>query len=162
MFSTLLTRVLLPHLRRAAASGPVLVQFTGSIAADIAPPRLPIYAASKGFLRSLVRGLDNDELYFGAPSGVRFSYLAVGSVHSDNHVTPMKPSLRTPTSDAFARELVARSGAARLVTPYTMHRVILWFTQNLMPDRKLDDFSAQEMKALLVEAGEAAKAGAAS
>ena len=82
LFPTLLTRALLPHLRRTAASGPVLVQFTGSIASEIAPPRLPIYAASKGFVKALSRGLDNDELFFGAPTGVRVSYLSVGSVRS--------------------------------------------------------------------------------
>ena len=160
LFPTLLTRALLPHLRRTAASGPVLVQFTGSIASEIAPPRLPIYAASKGFVKALARGLDNDELFFGAPTGVRVSYLSVGSVRSENHVVPMAQSLRTPSSDTFARALVAQIGTGgRVVTPYWPHAMIKWATANLMSDSALDGFSSAEIK-LLIEGAQAKAAGA--
>ena len=60
-FALFLTRALLSQLRATAKHGPVLVQFVGSIAADLGFPRLTMYGASKAFMRSLARGLDNDE-----------------------------------------------------------------------------------------------------
>ena len=153
LFSLFLTRALLPLLRRAAASGPVLCAFTGSIAADISPARIPVYAASKGFLRSLVRGLDNDERYFARPSGVRFVYYAVGSVHSDNHTATLAVNFRTPPAHVFARQLVARAGApGRVIVPYTIHAVVKFFVDNLVPEGTLDDMTAAEMKMLIEEA----------
>ncbi|KAI1783875.1 hypothetical protein LXA43DRAFT_291341 [Ganoderma leucocontextum] len=58
--SLLLTGTLLPQLRRPMQSGHVPVLFVGSVACDLSPARLPIYAASKGVLQSLTRGLNND------------------------------------------------------------------------------------------------------
>ncbi|KAH9933632.1 NAD(P)-binding protein [Epithele typhae] len=157
LFATHLIRVLLPTLRRAAsAGGPVLVQFTGSITADIAPARLPIYAASKGYLRALARGLDNDELYFskedGAPTGVRFAYLAVGGVHCESHLTPMPVSLVTPHRNSLARNLVRLSGAqdgSRVLAPWHVHAMVRWASDNLLPAWILDNASAEEMKTLI-------------
>ncbi len=149
LFSFFLTRALLPQLRRAASSGPVLVAFTGSVAGDIAPPRLPIYAASKGFLESLVRGLDNDECFFDKPTGVRFTYLVVGSVHSDNHAAPMPPSLVTPTSAKFAKAILARIGCGRRrVAPYVIHAVQQWIVESV-GESVVDKASAEEMKTII-------------
>ncbi|EJF56519.1 NAD(P)-binding protein, partial [Dichomitus squalens LYAD-421 SS1] len=154
-FSLFLTRALLPQLRRAAQSGPVQVFFVGSLAGDIAPVRLPIYAASKGFLESLARGLDNDEQFLGVddrPTGVRFGYLSVGAVHSDNHDAPMPPSLTTPTSARFARALVDAMGCGRRrVAPYWMHAVLSWLVE-LGPESVADAASAQEMRGLIARA----------
>ncbi|KAI0749954.1 NAD(P)-binding protein [Daedaleopsis nitida] len=153
LFSLFLTHALLPQLRRVAASGPVLVSFTGSIAADLSPPRLPIYAASKGFLLSLARGLDNDECLLAAPSGVRFCYLAVGSVHSENHTIPMPPTLSTPTSEDFAKSIIARLGCGqRCVTPYAVHSALQWMV-GLMSDSSVDKFSADQMATMLKRSG---------
>ncbi|KAI0706759.1 hypothetical protein C8T65DRAFT_519729, partial [Cerioporus squamosus] len=125
LFALFLNRALLPQLRRAAKSGPVLVQFMGSIAGDVAPPRLAIYAASKGFLESLTRGLDNDELFFDGPTGVRYTYLAVGPVHAENQETPMAENFRTPSCETFAKAVVARTGCGRRrVAPYAVHCVL--------------------------------------
>ncbi|TBU42602.1 NAD(P)-binding protein [Dichomitus squalens] len=154
-FSLFLTRALLPQLRRAAQSGPVQVFFVGSLAGDIAPVRLPIYAASKGFLESLARGLDNDEEFLGAddrPTGVRFGYLVVGSVHSENNETLMPPSLTTPTSARFARALVDAVGCgSRRVAPYWVHAVVAWLAE-LGPESVADVVSAQEMRELIAGA----------
>ncbi|EJF56521.1 NAD(P)-binding protein [Dichomitus squalens LYAD-421 SS1] len=154
-FSLFLTRALLPQLRRAAQSGPVQVFFVGSLAGDIAPVRLPIYAASKGFLESLARGLDNDEQFLGVddrPTGVRFGYLSVGAVHSDNHDAPMPPSLTTPTSARFARALVDAVGCGRRrVAPYWVHAVLSWLVE-LGPESVADAASAQEMRGLIARA----------
>ena len=149
LFSFFLTRVLLPHLRRAASTGPVLVQFVGSIAGDIAPPRLATYAASKGFLHSLVRGLDNDELYLTPPSGVRFAYLVVGSVHSDNHAAPSPVGFMTPTSEAFAKSIIARTGCGmRRVAPDPIHAAVQWVV-SAMGHAVTDKASAEEMRDII-------------
>ncbi|KAL1949766.1 hypothetical protein VTO73DRAFT_8647 [Trametes versicolor] len=147
LFPLLLTRVLLPQLRRSAKHGPVLVQFVGSLASDISPPRLSIYAASKRFLEALVRGLDNDEQNFEQPTGVRFTYLAVGPVNSAS--MPQKPSLNTPTSEQFARAIVRRTGCGRRrVAPYWMHSVSTFVVGGL-GERTVDYYTAQEMKTLI-------------
>ncbi|KAI0685984.1 NAD-P-binding protein [Cerioporus squamosus] len=128
LFPLFLNRALLPHLRRTAKSGPVLVHFVGSVAGDIAPPRLAVYAASKGFLESLTRGLDNDELFFDGPTGVRYTYLAVAAVHSDNHEAPIATSVTTPTTERFAKGIVARAGCGRRrVAPYWVHAIMQYF-----------------------------------
>ena len=151
-FALFLQRALLPQLRRAASSGPVLVQFTGSMAADVAPPRLPVYAGTKAFLESLVRGLDNDEVYFDGPTGVRYTYLSVGSVHSENHETPMLPSLSTPTSEAFGKYIVARSGCGRrTVAPYWFHAVMGYMVQ-LVGLETAAKFGAEVMGSLIEQA----------
>ncbi len=148
LFPLLLTRVLLPQLRRSATHGPVLVQFVGSLASDISPPRLPIYAASKRFLEALVRGLDNDEQNFEQPTGVRFTYLAVGPVHTAS-MPPQRPGLNTPTSEQFARAIVQRTGCGRRrVAPYAMHAVSTFVVGGL-GDRTVDYYTAQEMKTLI-------------
>ncbi|KAI0636137.1 NAD-P-binding protein [Trametes polyzona] len=148
-FPLLLTRALLPQLRRSAKSGPVIVQFVGSQASDISPPRLSIYASSKRFLEALARGLDNDEHYFDGPTGVRFTYLAVGAVNSAS--MPQKPSLNTPTSDVFGRAIVARTGCGRRrVAPYWMHAVSQVVVEAL-GERTVDYYTAKEMKALITE-----------
>ncbi|KAI1786748.1 NAD(P)-binding protein [Ganoderma leucocontextum] len=151
-FSLLLTRTLLPQLRRAAHSGPVQVVFVGSVACDLAPARLPIYAASKGFLQALTRGLDNDERFFGVPTGVSFTYLAVGAVHSDNHDAPILPSLTVPTSARFGRAVVESIGCGRRrIAPYYMHAMQSW-SVGVIGESVVDAMSAQEMKGLIAQA----------
>ncbi|KAI0364318.1 NAD-P-binding protein [Pilatotrama ljubarskyi] len=147
LFPLLLTRVLLPQLRRSATHGPVNVQFVGSLAGDVSPARLPIYAASKKFLEGLVRGLDNDEQFFDKPTGVTFTYLAVGPVNSAS--MPQKPSLNTPTSETFGKAIVARTGCGRRrVAPYFMHAVSQVVVEAL-GQRTVDYYTAQEMKVLI-------------
>ncbi|PIL26440.1 hypothetical protein GSI_12198 [Ganoderma sinense ZZ0214-1] len=152
LFALFLTRALLPQLRRAAQSGPVQVLVVGSFAGDVGPPRLPLYAAAKGFLKALTRGLDNDELFFGTPTGVRFMYLSVGAVHSDNHPAPMQPSLGVPTSARFAWWLVESIGCGRRnVVPYLVHAVQYWLMQK-SGNRVVDRGMAQKMKELMAQA----------
>ncbi|KAI1797399.1 NAD(P)-binding protein [Ganoderma leucocontextum] len=120
LFSLFLTRVLLPQLRRAARAGP-LCRF-----------------ASKGFLQSLARGLDND-----APTGLRFTYLAVGAVHSDNRPSSTPPSLTVPTSVRFAWSVVESIGyGRRRIVPYIVHAVQFC-------DRAVDLIQARTMQSLI-------------
>ncbi|TBU52728.1 NAD(P)-binding protein [Dichomitus squalens] len=105
--------------------------------------------------QSLARGLDNDEQFLGVddrPTGVRFGYLSVGAVHSDNHDAPMPPSLTTPTSVRFARALVDAVGCGRRrVAPYWVHAVLSWLVE-LGPESVADAASAQEMRGLIARA----------
>ncbi|TFK91261.1 NAD-P-binding protein [Polyporus arcularius HHB13444] len=150
LFPLFLNRALLPYLRRNAQSGPVLVQFFGSLAGDIAPPRLAVYAATKGFLESLTRGLDNDELFFDGPTGVRYSYLAVGAVNSENHEAPMAVSLSTPSSETYAQCIVKRTGCGRRrVAPYAVHAMMQYFLRDVLGDGVIDKASADEMRTLI-------------
>ncbi|KAI0706777.1 hypothetical protein C8T65DRAFT_651965 [Cerioporus squamosus] len=150
LFPLFLNRALLPSLRRNAKSGPVLVHFVGSLAGDIAPPRLAVYAASKGFLESLTRGLDNDELFFDGPTGVRYIYLAVGAVNSENHAAPMAVSLSTPTCEKFARGIIHTTGCGRRrVAPYWVHATMQYFLQDVLGDVVIDKASAEEMRVLI-------------
>ncbi|KAI0759581.1 NAD(P)-binding protein [Trametes elegans] len=143
LFALLLSRVLLRQLRRSATHGPVLVQFVGSITGDIAPPRLPVYAASKQFLEALARGLDTDERCFDVPTGVRFACLAVGGVSTPS--SPQAPNVITPTSERFARALIATAGCGyRRYAPYVMHSVSMTVLA-AFGERVTDYFSAQEM-----------------
>lgn len=142
-FPLFLTRTLLPQLRLSAISGPVLVQFVGSQTADIAPPRLPVYSASKAFLRALARGLDNDERFWGAPTGVRFAYLALGEVRTHTHDSAH--SAASPSAECLAQALVARTGCGRRAyTPYMWHAILQWLL-GFLPETTVDDYAAEAM-----------------
>ncbi|KAM5534142.1 hypothetical protein V8D89_012162 [Ganoderma adspersum] len=115
LFALLLTRALLPTLRRATPSGPVEVLFVGSLASEIPPPCLPTYGAAKAFLKALARGLDNDEVLLGTTTRVRFAYLIVGVVHSAHHPTPSPLSVWVPTSPRFAWSVVESIGCGLFI-----------------------------------------------
>ena len=58
-----------------------------------------------------------------------------------------------PHRGAAATELVARAGApGRVIVPYTIHAVVKFFVDNLVPEGTLDDMTAAEMKMLIEEA----------
>lgn len=108
-----------------------------------------MYAATKGFLRVLTPGPDNDELVFGAPTGVRSTYLSVGTVHSDNHPTPMPPNLGVPSSARFAWWLVESIGCGRKdVVPYIVHAMQYWLTKK-SGDQVVDREMARKMQELM-------------
>ncbi|KZT70375.1 NAD(P)-binding protein [Daedalea quercina L-15889] len=143
-FPLLLTRALLPQLRTSAKRGPVIAQFVGSVTADITPPRLVAYSASKAFLRALSRALDNDEQLWGTPSGVRFACITVGEVQSNSHKATA--SLVCPTADRFAKAVVARIGCERRqYTPWMPHAMLNWVT-GLLPEYVLDKTVATAMR----------------
>lgn len=126
VFALFLTRALLPRLRLTAKHGPVLVEFIGSVASDLGVPRLTLYGATKSFLRSLARGLDNDENVWDEPSGVHFAYLQVSFVQSG--AVRMPASVTIPTSERFAKAVVATAGCGkRSYVPYWGHAAQLWF-----------------------------------
>ncbi|KAH9927259.1 NAD-P-binding protein [Fomitopsis serialis] len=143
-FPLLLTRALLPKLRTTAQHGPVLVQFVGSHAATAAPPTLSVYAATKGFLAVLTRGLDNDERRWGTPSGVEFEYLAVASVATAGN--PQNVTMSAPSAEQFGRALVNKAGCGkRYYTPWMAHAIMVWAV-GLLPEGVVDGFVAQMMR----------------
>ncbi|EPS95963.1 NAD-binding protein [Fomitopsis schrenkii] len=148
IFPLYLTHTLLPQLRQSARTGPVLVQFMGSLASEICPPRFAMYAASKSFLKALTRGLDNDERVWGAPTGVRFEYLLTGQVQSNS--MRLKPTLDTPTSETYAKAIVARMGCGyRVYCPYWVHAA-LKYSSVLAGEGVQDTYSAQRIADLIV------------
>ncbi|KAF9813560.1 hypothetical protein IEO21_05492 [Rhodonia placenta] len=143
MFGLFLTRALLPQLRQSATHGPVMVQFVGSITADIFPPRLAVYAASKAFLRTLSRSLENDEKVWGAPTGVKFAYLIVGEVQTNGQ--PCEETIMSPSADTFAKALVAKVGCGRKAyAPYMPHALGQWVL-SILPEGIADSFVADNM-----------------
>ena len=155
LFSLFLNRALLPQLRRAAKSGPVLVNFVGSIAGDLGHPRLAVYAGSKGFLEALARGLDNDELYLNpdGPTGVRYCYLAVAAVHTSNLRAAFPTGFTTPTCERFAKCILDRAGCGRRrVAPYWVHGMMQYFMNDVLSDGVVDKASADQMRGLIVQA----------
>lgn len=150
VFPMLLTRPLLPILRKSAKSGPVLVNFIGSQAAVACPPRLSIYAGCKAFLEKLSRSLDIDEQVWGGSTGVHFQYHSVGPVISHSYCGPNVP-LASPSSETFAKSVVARMGCQRrTVTPYIIHAAMQW-GMDLIGEWAIDRFSAHTLDAVLKE-----------
>lgn len=146
LFSLLLTRTLLPKLRASAKNAPVLVQFVGSMAGEISPVRFSVYAGSKGFLKALVRGLDNDEHFWDGPSGVQFEYLMVGQVQSNS--VHCAESWGAPSSERFAKAMIGRMGCGwRKYAPYWPHATLLW-TMELLGEKTIDKYTAQAMREL--------------
>lgn len=119
LFPLLLTRALLPKLRRA--SGPVEIAFCGSMSSLLPVPRIIPYGAAKAFLRQLSPALRSDELYRAADTpNISTIYMDVGSVASAGHKVPA--SFTIPSSDVFARHLVQCIGCGRAsIVPYWPH-----------------------------------------
>jgi 17beta-estradiol 17-dehydrogenase / very-long-chain 3-oxoacyl-CoA reductase len=147
IFPLLFTRALLPQLR--AAQGPTLVIFVGSISADIPMARFGIYASSKNFLEALARCLDADELWPAPTSGPSFMYLAVGNVVTNS--TRTIPHLFNPTSERFAKAVVARIGCGRRrITPYMPHAIQQWCV-TMIGESSVQRVIARELSNLLQE-----------
>lgn len=122
LFPMLLSRALLPKLRRA--SGPVELIFCGSLSSSLPIPRIVPYGATKAFLRQLAPALKSDELYRAEDtSNVSALYMDVGSVVSASHKHPA--SWGTPATDIFAQHFVHCIGCGRsAIAPYWPHAVM--------------------------------------
>jgi 17beta-estradiol 17-dehydrogenase / very-long-chain 3-oxoacyl-CoA reductase len=124
LFPTLLTRAFLPSLRKTSLSHPVLVVFHGSFSAEFAIPRIPLYTASKAFVRRLPSSLSADERFIPGESNVEFMHIYTASVKS-NSIT-MPEDLTRPTSDDYAPHVVRAFGSGREdVVPYFGHEIAL-------------------------------------
>jgi len=132
IFPTLLTRAFLSSLRDTARDRPVLVAFMGSTSDETPMPRIPLYTASKTFIRKLVPSLHADERFDGhdddegddRAANIEFMLVHLGSVRSGLILAPV--NLWRPTSESFAKKLVGTFGCGRqYVVPYIGHAVAL-------------------------------------
>ncbi|KAH8084876.1 NAD(P)-binding protein [Cristinia sonorae] len=143
LFAFNFTRSLLPILRKAA---PAQCLFIGSQGAEIRIPRLYTYAPPKYFLKQLTRCLSCDERWW-APSNVSFAYVTVGTVVTNAMRTT--PHLFNPTSERFAKALVARVGCAEdEYTAWMPHAIQMWFMK-LLGDSFIESYAAPTMKGIL-------------
>ena len=145
LFAFNTTRTLLPTLRRAT---PAHVLFIGSQSAEIRIPRLNTYAPCKYFLKQLTRCLNCDERWW-TPSNVSFAYATVGTVVTNTMRTT--PHIFNPTSERFAKALVARIGCAPdEYTVWMPHAVQMW-AMKILGDSFIESYTAPVMKGILEE-----------
>jgi 17beta-estradiol 17-dehydrogenase / very-long-chain 3-oxoacyl-CoA reductase len=125
IFPTLLTRAFLPSLRNTARSRPVLVAFMGSTSDETAMPRIPLYTASKAYIRQLAPSLHADERFdIHDEEAISFMHIHLGTVRSNMIVAPV--NFWRPSSETFARKLVGTFGCGRqYVVPYIGHAIAL-------------------------------------
>lgn len=122
----------------------------GSSSDETAMPRIPLYTASKMYIRHLVPSLHADEQFdipdchdddgCGNNAGpIEFMLVHFGTVRSGSIVAPV--NFWRPSSELFAKKLVGTLGCRRqYVVPYIGHAVALkmhrvwpkWYT-----DRKI-------------------------
>lgn len=141
LFPFLLTRAILPKLRRAA--GPAQMVYVGSYSSEQPLPRLTPYSSTKAFIKQLSRSLGTDERYW-ARTNVSTLCVLVGSVVSGSH--PKTPSLFTPAAAPYARAMVDKFGCGReLIAPYLLHALQFWSVE-IIPKPLLEKTMVQEME----------------
>lgn len=121
IFPMLLTRALLPKLRRVP--GPVEMAYIGSLSSNFPSATLIPYGATKAFLRQFSGSVEWDELFpNGGPSNLSTIYLDVGSVKSASH--KIDASFGSPDADKFAKSIVQCLGSGvDAVVPYWVHAI---------------------------------------
>ncbi|THH33310.1 hypothetical protein EUX98_g939 [Antrodiella citrinella] len=143
LFAFNFTRALLPILRR---SSPAQVLFIGSQSAEIRIPRLATYSPPKAFLKQLTRCLSCDERWW-TPSNVSFVYVTVGTVVTNAMRTT--PHIFNPTSERFAKALVARVGCAEdEYTAWAPHVLQMW-SMKLLGDSFIEVYAASTIKEII-------------
>jgi len=143
LFAFNLTRALLPILRKSA---PAQVLFIGSQSAEIRIPRLSTYAPCKYFLKQLTRCLESDERWW-TPTNVSFVYVTVGTVVTNAMRTT--PHIFNPSSERFAKALVARIGCAPdEFTAWAPHAMQMWFMKRL-GDAVIEKYTAPAMEEII-------------
>lgn len=97
----------------------------GSTSDETAMPRIPLYTASKTYIRRLAPSLHADER-FDTPdkNAISFMLVHLGSVRSGLIVAPV--NFWRPSSEVFAKKLVGTFGCGRqYVVPYIGHAIAL-------------------------------------
>jgi 17beta-estradiol 17-dehydrogenase / very-long-chain 3-oxoacyl-CoA reductase len=144
IFPTLLTRALLPGLRRTSLERPVLVAFIGSQSAKLNTPRVCVYAACKAYIHRLSSCLHADERFDSPNSNLSFMVVETGTVGSNS--MHQEASWVCPSSDDYAKLVVNSLGCRkRLVNPHIGHAINGGFVQ-YVPDGILAPLMRAEMK----------------
>ncbi|KZV95773.1 NAD(P)-binding protein [Exidia glandulosa HHB12029] len=143
-FSVFVIRTLLPSLRATTSRGPVTLFGLGSLVTVAAPPYLAIYGASKSALEFVLRGIAADERFAKRGHNLNIKYLQVGNVNSAGNTTP--PDFQTPTSEAFAKDLIRRIDAPwRWAAANPVHAVMAYFV-GLLPEQSVEKMASQTME----------------
>ncbi|EJD44550.1 NAD(P)-binding protein [Auricularia subglabra TFB-10046 SS5] len=143
-FSIFVIRTLLPSLRATAQRGPVSLFGLGSLAGLSPPPYLLVYAASKNALETILRGLASDERFAGRGKNLDIKYIQVGNVNSGSNTS--KPGLQTPTSAAFAKDIIRRLDAPwRWAAANAVHAVMAC-SLGLVSEKMVEEAAAEMMK----------------
>ncbi|KAI0088354.1 hypothetical protein BDY19DRAFT_950492 [Irpex rosettiformis] len=134
-FPYLLTRALLPGLRKTSRSGPVELIFIGSVASDLPIPGLNPYGPSKAFMRQMSKTIGAEECAIHKESDVSTMFLQVAEVSSGSHRSAV--TLFGPSAETYAKSVVSKVGCGRsVVVPYVWHAMQIWF-MGLLPERLL-------------------------
>jgi len=142
MFTTRLIHEVLPILTKNTPSVMINV---GSMSCQVPVPYVPLYAATKGYLRSLTRCMAAEARL--AKTGVEIIYVDVHNVNSAaNH---QEVSFFVPSSQTMAKSIINVIGCNYgIVTPYWAHELSVYFT-HIIPARLLEKLSASGMQAVL-------------
>jgi len=143
MFITRLIHETLPILEKNVPS--VMVNI-GSQSCEVPVPYVSLYAASKGFLRSLTRCISAEARY--KKTGVEIIYADIHNVQSaGNH---LDVSLIVPTSRRAAQAIIDIIGCNYgVVTPYWMHEFSRYFSAYLLPEWLLEKLSVASMLSVI-------------
>ena len=106
----------------------------GSTSDETAMPRIPLYTASKAYIRQLVPSLHADERFEIDPNhyrdhhdddgAIEFVLVHLGSVRSGLIVAPV--NFWRPSSEGFAKKLVGTFGCGRrYVVPHFGHAIMI-------------------------------------
>ena len=142
LFPFLLTRAVLPQLRKA--SGPTQMVYIGSYAGESRLPRLIPYGATKAFLKQMSGALASDERFRNPRNNVTTMYVIVGSVASGSH--KISPTFFSPSSEVYAKALVDKIGCGkRVISPYLPHALQMFFVRS-MPESIVNMVEMQSME----------------
>ncbi|KZV93455.1 NAD(P)-binding protein [Exidia glandulosa HHB12029] len=131
-FSVHVIRTLMPSLRASALRGPVALLGYGSLGTMGPFPHDAIYGASKRALEFVLWTVAADERFHKRGHNLNIKYIQLANVQSSFNTIP--PNWQTPTSAAFAKEVLRRVDAPwRWVAPNLAHAFMAWFTE-LLPE----------------------------
>jgi len=117
MFTTKLTRYMIPVLRRRQCS---LVLNLASMAGIYPTPLMPVYSASKAFNDAMSRAVAEEVKEYG---------IDVFSVQPGYVVSPMsgfkRPSMQVCTPQRLAKDTLNQIGVSRAYSPYWFHDLMI-------------------------------------
>ncbi|KAI0088353.1 NAD-P-binding protein [Irpex rosettiformis] len=144
-FPYLLTRSLLPKLRKTSQSGPGRLVFVGSIASDVPAPGLNPYCPAKAFVRHMSKTIGAEEQALHKESDVSTMVVQVAEVSSGSHRPAV--TLFVPNAETYAKSVVGKVGSQRsVVVPYVWHAMQFWL-MGLLPERLVAKSAADAVAA---------------
>ncbi|KZW02969.1 NAD(P)-binding protein [Exidia glandulosa HHB12029] len=144
MFSVHVIRTLMPSLRLSATRGPVTLFGLGSVVALAPFPHFALYGAGKRALEFVLWTVAADERFHGRGQNLNIKYIQVGNVHTASNPAP--PDWQTPTSAAFAKDILRRIDAPwRWAAANFVHAVTAWF-MGILPENVAERMAQHFLK----------------